>query len=96
MQTDLIHTHYAARKGSPEQVLRQYMLGKAFLPKHFPRAFVLKMRFLAIRAIRLKVYKNRIVLVWSIWRIYESQITRPMFTTISFETSLPNTHYHFM
>ena len=30
MQTDLIHTHYAARKGSPEQVLRQYMLGKAF------------------------------------------------------------------
>lgn len=31
MRTDLIHTHYAARKGAPERVLRQYMLGKAII-----------------------------------------------------------------
>ncbi|XP_014487825.1 PREDICTED: 2-oxoglutarate dehydrogenase, mitochondrial isoform X6 [Dinoponera quadriceps] len=35
MQTDLIHTHYAARKGSPEQVLRQYMLEESDMDRVF-------------------------------------------------------------
>ncbi|XP_033325723.2 oxoglutarate dehydrogenase Nc73EF isoform X5 [Megalopta genalis] len=35
MQTDLIHTHYAARKGSPEQVLRQYMLEESDMDRIF-------------------------------------------------------------
>ncbi|CAL7942906.1 unnamed protein product [Xylocopa violacea] len=35
MQTDLIHTHYAARKGSPEQVLRQYMLEASDMDRIF-------------------------------------------------------------
>ncbi|XP_053979497.1 2-oxoglutarate dehydrogenase complex component E1 isoform X2 [Hylaeus volcanicus] len=35
MQTDLIHTHYAARKGSPEQVLRQYMLEDSDMDRIF-------------------------------------------------------------
>ncbi|KAK1126621.1 hypothetical protein K0M31_004247 [Melipona bicolor] len=35
MQTDLIHTHYAARKGSPEQVLRQYMLEETDMDRIF-------------------------------------------------------------
>ena len=35
MQTDLIHTHYAARKGAPEQVLRQYMLEESDMDRVF-------------------------------------------------------------
>ncbi|XP_017765398.1 PREDICTED: 2-oxoglutarate dehydrogenase, mitochondrial isoform X2 [Eufriesea mexicana] len=35
MQTDLVHTHYAARKGSPEQVLRQYMLEESDMDRIF-------------------------------------------------------------
>ncbi|XP_024226009.1 2-oxoglutarate dehydrogenase, mitochondrial isoform X5 [Bombus impatiens] len=35
MQTDLIHNHYAARKGSPEQVLRQYMLEESDMDRIF-------------------------------------------------------------
>ncbi|XP_014239048.1 2-oxoglutarate dehydrogenase, mitochondrial isoform X2 [Trichogramma pretiosum] len=35
MRTDLIHTHYAARKGSPEQVLRQYMLEESDMDRVF-------------------------------------------------------------
>ncbi|XP_011141083.1 2-oxoglutarate dehydrogenase, mitochondrial isoform X2 [Harpegnathos saltator] len=35
MQTDQIHTHYAARKGSPEQVLRQYMLEESDMDRVF-------------------------------------------------------------
>ncbi|XP_023245263.1 2-oxoglutarate dehydrogenase, mitochondrial isoform X2 [Copidosoma floridanum] len=35
MQTDLVHTHYAARKGSPEQVLRQYMLEETDMDRVF-------------------------------------------------------------
>ncbi|KAH0954038.1 hypothetical protein HN011_008403 [Eciton burchellii] len=35
MQTDLIHTHYAARKGSPEQVLRQYLLEESDMDRVF-------------------------------------------------------------
>ncbi|XP_017882185.1 2-oxoglutarate dehydrogenase, mitochondrial isoform X3 [Ceratina calcarata] len=35
MRTDLIHTHYAARKGAPEQVLRQYMLEESDMDRVF-------------------------------------------------------------
>ncbi|XP_076639306.1 oxoglutarate dehydrogenase Nc73EF isoform X3 [Colletes latitarsis] len=35
MQTEMIHTHYAARKGSPEQVLRQYMLEDSDMDRIF-------------------------------------------------------------
>lgn len=35
MQTELIHSHYAARKGSPEQVLRQYMLEESDMDRVF-------------------------------------------------------------
>ncbi|XP_017790798.1 PREDICTED: 2-oxoglutarate dehydrogenase, mitochondrial isoform X1 [Habropoda laboriosa] len=35
MQSDLVHTHYAARKGSPEQVLRQYMLEESDMDRIF-------------------------------------------------------------
>ncbi|XP_046616337.1 2-oxoglutarate dehydrogenase, mitochondrial isoform X2 [Neodiprion virginianus] len=35
MQTELLHTHYAARKGAPERVLRQYMLEEADMDRVF-------------------------------------------------------------
>ncbi|XP_012274881.1 2-oxoglutarate dehydrogenase, mitochondrial isoform X2 [Orussus abietinus] len=35
MQTDQIHTHYAARKGAPERVLRQYMLEETDMDRVF-------------------------------------------------------------
>ncbi|XP_043254351.1 2-oxoglutarate dehydrogenase, mitochondrial isoform X4 [Colletes gigas] len=35
MQSEMIHTHYAARKGSPEQVLRQYMLEDSDMDRIF-------------------------------------------------------------
>jgi 2-oxoglutarate dehydrogenase E1 component len=35
MRTDLVHTHYAARKGAPERVLRQYMLEESDMDRVF-------------------------------------------------------------
>ncbi|XP_043268320.1 2-oxoglutarate dehydrogenase, mitochondrial isoform X5 [Venturia canescens] len=35
MRNDLIHTHYAARKGAPERVLRQYMLEDSDMDRVF-------------------------------------------------------------
>lgn len=96
MQTDLIHTHYAARKGSPEQVLRQYLLGKAFLSKHFPsRAIRLQtfFSFLYVPYVQ-EVYDNRIILVWIMWCIKEKRecalrINRfSFFSSTSYSTSI--------